>query len=219
MKTSKEHAQDKTASAPTSRSTAEQAERQQAEAEHWETLLSLLAQTPAAVLPAAAPRERGSSGEVPNAIASKPLLKPAPAAVPIKITRSTAEQYPLPSNVPSAPSAKRAAEPSAKEPSAKPQVAKPAAAQSVQAEVQERTAHPAEPRNAAAMPERLTESWAERMTQRVRSTFDQTRTSRASNIKPVNKAEVAYNPQGNVDYVTYTINAPAQKSRRREPLT
>lgn len=224
MKTSKENARDKTASAPISRSTAEQVELQQAEAEHWDTLLSLLAQSPAAVLPAAAPRERGKSGEVPHAIASKPLLKPEPAAVPIKITRSTAEQYPLPSNVPNARSAKRAAEPVAK-----PRAAKPAAEQPVQVENHESAAiealpaaaapsHPAEPRHAVSH-EKHTESWAERLAQRVLSAFDQTRADGAGSLKPVNQAEIAYNTQGHVDYVTYTINAPARKSRRRDPLT
>jgi hypothetical protein len=218
MKTPKETVRDKTAPAPILRSTAEQAEIQQAEEEHWETLLSLLAQSPAAVLPAAAPRERGKSGEVPNTIASKPLLKPEPAAVSIKIKRSSAEQYPLPSNVPNARSAKRVAEP----------VAKPAAEQPVQVESHESTAieappaaapsHPAEPRHAVSH-EKHTESWAERLAQRVRSAFDQTRAERASSLKPVNQAEIAYNTQGHVDYVTYTINAPARKSRRRDPLT
>jgi hypothetical protein len=222
MKTSKENAQNKMASAPISRSTAEQAELQQAEEEHWETLLSLLAQSPAAVLPAAAPRERGKSGEVPNTIASKPLLKPEPAAVSIKIKRGAAEQYPLPSNVTNARSAKRSAEPVAK-----PQVAKPAAEQPVQVESHEGAAieappaaapsHPAEPRHAVSH-EKHTESWAERLAQRVLSAFDQTRTERASSLKPVNQAEIAYNTQGHVDYVTYTINAPARKSRR-DPLT
>jgi hypothetical protein len=210
MKTSKEFAQDKTASAPIPHSTAEQAKLQQSEEEHWETLLSLLAQTPAAVLPAAAPCERGKSGEVPNTIASRPLLKPESASVPIKITRSTAEQYPLPSIVPSTRNAKRTAEP----------VAKPVAEQRVQVQAQRETAPAPELRKPVALPERLTESWTERLAQRVRSTFDQTRTQRASSIRPANKAEVAYNPQGNVDYVTYTINAPARKNhRRREPLT
>jgi hypothetical protein len=215
MKTFKEHAQDNTASAHTPRLTAEQAEIQQAEEEHWETLLSLLAQTPAAVLPAAAPRERGRSGEVPNTIASKPLLKPEPAAVSIKITRGAAEHYPLPSNVPSARSTKRAVEPAAKPQAA----AKPVVTQTVQTEEPDKPAHPAEPRNPVVLPERLTESWSEKLSQRIRATFDMARTPRASSIKPVNKAEVAYDPEGHVDYVTYTINAPVRKSRRTEPLT
>jgi hypothetical protein len=218
MKNSKEHAQGKPPAASIPRSIADQAEHHDLEAEHWETLLSLLAQSPAATLPVAAPPARGRSGEVPNTIASTPLLKPEPISGVIKIARSTVENFPLPSIVPSAQSTERTTEPVAKQ-----QAAKPAAKQAAPAVMRESAAAPteasAEPRK-QAMPERLTESWAERLAQRVRETFDKDRASRASNIKPVNKAEVAYNPQGTVDYVTYTINAPMRKNRgQREPLT
>lgn len=216
MKNSKEHAQGKTPTAFIPRSTADQAERHDLEAEHWETLLSLLAQSPAATLPVATPPARGRSGEVPNTIASKPLLKPEPISGIIKIARSTVENFPLPSIVPGAQSTKRVPEPIAKQ-----QVAKPAAKQAAPVDMRESAATTAEALNEArkqVMPERLTESWAERLAQRVRETFDQSRTSR-SNVKPVNHAEVAYNPQGSVDYVTYTINAPMRKGRQRERLS
>jgi hypothetical protein len=216
MKNSKEHAQGKTPAASIPRSTADAAERHDLEAEHWETLLSLLAQSPAATLPVAAAPARGKSGEVPT-IASTPLLKPEPISGVIKIARSTVENFPLPSIVPSAQNAKRTPEPIAKQ-----QVAKPVAKQAATVDMRESAASTAEALSEArkqVMPDRLTESWAERLAQRVRATFDQSRASRANNDKPANHAEVAYNPQGNVDYVTYTINAPVRKNRHREPLT
>jgi hypothetical protein len=227
MKNFKEYAQDKTASAPLPRSTAHQAEHQTVEAEHWEALLTLLTQPPAAASPAIVSRARKAVGGAAT-IAPEPLLKSVPHPESIKIARSTAENFPLPSIVPSAKAAKQSAEPVA-EPAAKPIAEKvaplkmqedvapdlkalPAARLSNRAESRRYTAQP------APLPERLTESWAERLAHRVFSSFGQNSGSRASNIKPSNHAEVAYNTQGKVDYVTYTINAPIRKNRR-EPLT
>jgi len=217
MKNFKEYAQGKTASAPIPRSTAHQAEHQTVEAEHWEALLTLLTQPPAAASPAIVSRARKAVGG-PTAIAPEPLLKPEPRTESIKITRSTAENFPLPSNVPSAKNAKQAAEPVAKPVAEKPAPLEmqediapaleelPAARLSNRAESRQYTAQP------TPLPESLTESWAERLAHRVFSSFGQNRGSRASNIKPANHAEVAYNPQGKVDYVTYTINAPTRKN-------
>jgi hypothetical protein len=223
MKNFKEYAQDKTASAPIPRSTAHQAEHQTVEAEHWEALLSLLTQPPAAASPAIVSRARKAVGG-PATIAPEPLLKSAPHPESIKIARSTAASFPLPSIVPSTRAAKQSAEPVAKpiaEKAAPLEMQEdvapgleelPAARLSNRAESRQYTAQP------APLPEKLTESWAERLAHRVFSSFGQNSGSRASNIKPSNHAEVAYNTQGKVDYVTYTINAPVRKSRR-EPLT
>jgi hypothetical protein len=221
MKNFKEYAQDKTASAPIPRSTAQQAERQTVEAEHWEALLTLLTQPPATASPAIVSRARKAVGG-PTAIAPEPLLKPEPRNDSVKIARSTAENFPLPSIVPSAKTAKQSAEPVAK-PAAKPIVEKAApvemqdnVASALESLPAARLSNRAESRQYTSqntpLPERLTESWAERLAHRVFSSFGQNRGSRASNIKPANHAEVAYNPEGKVDYVTYTINAPTRKN-------
>jgi hypothetical protein len=175
------------------------------EEEHWETLRSLLTQMPA-------PAQQPSSP-----IAFEPLLKRTPDKSSIVIGRSTAEHFPLPSAV---PVAEQSAAPVKKQP-AEPMVRENAAP----AKTAPITAQPeSDARRQSTMHKRLTDSWTRKISQRVANTFDDGRATRgsSSSIRTItsgqsirNQAEVAYNQQGQVDYVTYTFNAPSQKKRRR----
>jgi hypothetical protein len=185
MKSSNGHAAE-TASTKNSR-VDDPAERQKVEAEHWETLNSLLTQMP------------------PADLATAPLLKSASPCGSITMVRSTAERFPLPSVVPCSQAQEQ---PHSAEPITKQVDAHTTGEQvNQQRETKSMRAEHTEPRKRSGSHE----SWTERMSQRVLSTLGQKRPSRISTIRPANQAEVAYNPQGKVDYVTYTINAPARK--------
>jgi len=149
-------------------------------------------------------------------ISAEPLLKPATPQNSAIIIRSTAEHFPLPSVVPGAqiktiPTAQAAEVPAAVVPATKIVETQP---------VTERpsSSHRSKSGKHAILREKPTESWAESLTQRVLSTLGHSRQSRTSGsgIKPaLNRAEVSYDPQGKVDYVTYTVNAPQKKFRGR----
>jgi len=191
------------------------------EAAHWETLRSLMTQLPAGAAPTAATRAWETVGntpinDAPAKIAEEPLLKPAPQQESAIIARSTAEHFPLPSVVPGTQIAEQAAEPVAEQTA---YVEEPKAAAVLDA-VEEKPAashRSSESRKHTILHEKLTDSWAESLSQRVLSTLGHTRPSRtsASGVKPSDKAEVSYNPQGQVDYVTYTFNTPDRKNRGR----
>jgi len=177
-------------------------------------------------------------------ISQEPLLKPAAPQESAIITRSTAAHFPLPSVVPSVQTEEQttvpvveqkavtethmeahvemhASMPPVIEAVAEAPIATAPPAEIAEAQpVEEKFApsHRSETRKHAILHEKLTESWAESLSQRVLSTLGHNRPSRtgASGSRPAqNQAEVSYNPQGKVDYVTYTFNAPTRKNNGR----
>ena len=140
------------------------------------------------------------------------MKKPVVPQEPVIIRRSTAKDFPLPSVVPSVQVEKLQTTPVAETVEAQPAI------ETQPAPENPAPGHRSGSRKHAIPHEKLTGSWAESLSQRVLSTLGHTRPARTSisGIKPVsNKAEVSYNPQGKIDYVTYTINAPERKSRGR----